>query len=234
MIFAIIVAGGTGSRMGKDMPKQFLETGGKPIIIHTLEKFLLCEDFDGVYVGIHPDWEEYMSGFVDRYIADRRKVHLIPGGKDRNSTLFNVIDDITEKYGEEGHIIVTHDAVRPFFTEKMLKDNIEAVKKYGACATVVPSTDTIMISAGGEKIDSIPDRKTMYCAQTPQSFYLPKLKKLFASLTDEEKQRLTDACGVFAYKGEYVHLVQGSPSNIKITTPVDLIIAEAILKNENY
>ncbi|MBE6037655.1 MAG: 2-C-methyl-D-erythritol 4-phosphate cytidylyltransferase [Anaerofustis stercorihominis] len=236
MIFAVIVAGGTGSRMGKDMPKQFLEIGSRPIIIHTLVKFLQCEVFDKVYIGIHPDWQNYMQELVDKYIdKNKDKVVLTPGGKDRNSTLFNVIDDICRNYGEdEDHIIITHDGVRPFFTVKLIEENISAVQKYGAVATVIPSTDTIMCSYDGTSIDNIPDRKNMFCAQTPQSFNLMKLKRVFASLTEEEKQRLTDACGVFAYKGEYVHFVQGDPSNIKITTPIDMVIAEAILRECSF
>ena len=91
MIFGAILAGGTGSRMNiADMPKQFLPLGDKPIILHTLEKFLLCDRMDRVYVGVHPDWVGHMQDLLERQVPQRERVTLVPGGGDRNSTIFNI------------------------------------------------------------------------------------------------------------------------------------------------
>ena len=112
MIFAAILAGGIGSRMNlSDMPKQFLPLKDKPIIIHTLEKFLMCDKFDFFFVGVHPDWMLYMDDLIKKYCPQyRNKICTVPGGKDRNSTLSNVIENLEEKFGEsDDHIIVTHD-----------------------------------------------------------------------------------------------------------------------------
>ena len=133
MIFAAILAGGIGSRMNlSDMPKQFLPLKDKPIIIHTLEKFLMCDKFDFFFVGVHPDWMLYMDDLIKKYCPQyRNKICTVPGGKDRNSTLSNVIENLEEKFGEsDDHIIVTHDSVRPFVTMRMIDENIEAAKKY--------------------------------------------------------------------------------------------------------
>lgn len=235
MIFGIILAGGTGTRMQmENLPKQFLPLGNKPIIIHTLEKFLLCEKFDHIYIGVHPNWLSYMNDLIDTHISvGADKIALVPGGADRSSTLFNCIDDIIKKYGEdESHIVVTHDAVRPFVSYRMLADNIEQCIAYGACDTVVSATDTIVVSTDGVSIDHIPKRSNMYQGQTPQSFNLMKLKRLFDACTAEEKENFTDACGIFAAKGEYVHLVMGDSANLKITTISDYRIAQAMLKEE--
>ena len=121
MVFGAILAGGTGTRMGVDKPKQFLMLGEKPIIIHTIEKFLLCDKIDHIYVGIHPDWIDYAQDLLDKYIKIEKRIELVPGGIDRNSTIFNIVDAIEKTYGEDDeHIIVTHDSVRPFVTLRMI------------------------------------------------------------------------------------------------------------------
>lgn len=129
MVFGAVLAGGTGTRMGLDKPKQFLMLGEKPIIIHTVEKFLLCQEMDQIFVGVHPDWMIYTEDLLAKYIHTDKKVILVAGGKDRNETIFNIVEKIEEMYGEsEEHILVTHDSVRPFVTLRMLHDNIEAAK----------------------------------------------------------------------------------------------------------
>lgn len=231
MIYGAILAGGTGTRMHlSTMPKQFLDLGGKPIIVHTLEKMLACDKFHAVYLGIHPDWMSYMYDLIDRYDIDTDRVRLAPGGETRNETIFKIIDEINRDYGSnEDDIIVTHDAVRPFVTLRIIEENIEAVLKYGACDTVVSATDTIVRSDNGEEIAEIPNREYMYQGQTPQSFRVEMLKKLYAQLTEDEKEILTDACKIFVMKNVPVRLVRGETLNMKITTVNDLKIAQAIV-----
>lgn len=234
MIFAAILAGGIGSRMNiVDMPKQFLLLGDKPIIIHTLQKMLLCQKFDYVYMGIHKDWIIYMQDLINKYILseeNKKRIILVPGGTDRNETIMNIIKGIEKKFGEsEENIIVTHDAVRPFITSRIIEDNINFAIKYGACDTVVPAIDTIVVSNDNEKISDIPNRKFMYQGQTPQSFKISLLKKLYNELTEEEKEILTDACKICVVKNHPVYLVEGEISNLKITTPSDYKIAQAMI-----
>lgn len=230
MIFGAILAGGTGSRMGLDKPKQFLMLGDKPIIIHTIEKFLLCNKIDHVYVGIHPDWIDYTQDLIDKYISIDKKVVLVPGGTDRNSTIFNVVDAIEKEFGEnEEHIIVTHDSVRPFVTLRIIEENIEAAREYGACDTVVGAVDTIVVSEDGKAISNIPDRRMMFQGQTPQSFKMSMIKKLYYDLTETEKEILTDACKICCVRNVPVKLVRGEVSNMKITTIDDMKKAKAMI-----
>lgn len=230
MIFGAILAGGTGTRMGVDKPKQFLMLGDKPIIIQTIEKFLLCEKIDQVYVGIHPDWVDYAQDLIDKYIKIEKRIELVPGGKDRNSTIFNIVEAIESKYGEsEEHIIVTHDSVRPFVTLRIIEENIEAAMECGACDTVVGAVDTIVVSEDGKLISNIPDRRMMFQGQTPQSFNMSMIKKLYYDLTEEEKAILTDACKICCVRNVPVKLVRGEISNIKITTIDDMKMAKAMI-----
>ena len=234
MIFGAILAGGTGSRMGlTNMPKQFLELGDKPIIIHTLQKFLLNLKFDVIYLGVHENWTGYMEDLIEKYIVDeenKNRIKIISGGADRNSTIMNIVEDIEKNYiltNED--IIVTHDAVRPFITSRILEENIEISLKYGACDTVIPAIDTIVVSENNKIIKEIPNRQYMYQGQTPQSFKILELKKLYNELSKEEKGILTDACKIFVIKGKEVHLVRGEISNLKITTQEDYKIAQAMI-----
>ena len=230
MIFGAILAGGTGSRMNiADMPKQFLPLGDKPIILHTLEKFLLCDKMDRVYVGVHPDWVGHMQDLLERQVPQRERVILVPGGGDRNSTIFNIVDKIESDWGESDDHLITHDAVRPFVTLRILEEHIEAARTFGACDTVVSAVDTIVVSENGETISQIPDRRLMYQGQTPQSFRISLLKKLYQSLNEEEKAVLTDACKICVVRQTPVRLVEGDVSNLKITTVSDYKIAQAMV-----
>lgn len=234
MIFGAILAGGTGSRMGlTNMPKQFLELEDKPIIIHTLQKFLLNIRFDVIYLGIHENWTGYMEDLIEKYIVDeenKKRIKIISGGADRNSTIMNIVEDIEKNYTLNNEdIIVTHDAVRPFITSRILEENIEMSLKYGACDTVIPAIDTIVVSENNKIIKEIPNRQYMYQGQTPQSFKILELKKLYNELSKEEKRILTDACKIFVIKGKEVHLVRGEISNLKITTQEDYKIAQAMI-----
>lgn len=232
MNFAVILAGGIGSRMGNtDTPKQYLELGNKPIIVHTIEKFLINDSFKHVIVLTPSQWIDHTANIIEKSIGKTDKISVIEGGSTRNETLYNAIKFVEKNFGiDDDTVLVTHDAVRPFVTHRIIKENIAAAKEYGACDTVVPATDTIVESSDGTMITSIPDRKKMYQGQTPQSFKAAKLKALYENLTDEEKDILTDACKIFSLKGEQVYLVEGEVFNIKITYPFDLNVAKTMLK----
>lgn len=232
MVFGVILAGGIGSRMGNvEKPKQYLNIADKPIIIHTLEKFYINDKFEKLYVLCPEQWVNHTKNLVKRYVGETKRISVIPGGSTRNETIMNAISRIEEEYETDDQtIIVTHDSVRPFVTHRIIEENIEFAKKYGACDTAVPATDTIVQSDDGCILSSVPDRSRMYQGQTPQSFGLKKLKTLYLSLTQEEKEVLTDAAKIFVMKGEKVHLVEGEVSNIKITYPYDLRVAETLIR----
>ncbi len=232
MVIGAIFAGGSGSRMGSsDTPKQYLMLGSKPIIVHTVEKFFVNPGIDKIIVLCPKAWISPTRDMIEKSIGKTDKVAVIEGGKTRNDTLQNALDYITAHLGmDDETVIVTHDAVRPFVTHRIISENIEAAKKYGACDTVVPSSDTIVESDNGGFISVIPERARMYQGQTPQSFNAKKIKCLFESLTAEEKNSLTDACKIFTIKGEKVRLVEGEVFNIKITWPYDLKVARVLLE----
>ena len=230
-VYGVILAGGKGTRMGNvEKPKQFMEIGGRPIIVHTIEKFIMNPEFEKILVLSPKQWIKHTEDLVRKYIPDADRIQVIEGGVTRNETIMNAIAYIDElKQLNENTIIVTHDSVRPFLTHRMIEENIRYAKEYGACDTVIPATDTIVESKNNQFITNIPDRATMYQGQTPQSFKAEHLRKIYQSLSEEEKEILTDACKILVMKGEKVHLVEGEESNIKITYPYDMRVAEALL-----
>ncbi len=232
MVFAGILAGGTGSRMGNyTVPKQFLLINEKPIIAHVVEKFLIHPEIDVVIVGVNPQWYQYMLDIEKKYFSEMENFVVIPGGEDRNGTINQIIGE-TKKYSNaEDDVIVTHDAVRPFVTLKMISENISAAKEFGVCDTVIPATDTIVYSSNNEYITDIPVRSNTYQGQTPQSFQRGLFEQVYASMTKEELNIVTDACKMFMLKGHNVHLVSGSVSNMKITYPYDYKVAQIMMEN---
>ncbi len=232
-IFAAILAAGSGERMKiSETPKQYLFLEDKPIIIHTLEKFLLIESFDAICVGISLDWENHFKSILEQYV-DRRllsRVKVVIGGRSRSHTIEKIIHYLEDSYklGDED-ILVTHDAVRPFVSLRIIKENIEMVSKFDMIDTVIPAHDTIVVSEDGEQISDIPLRPKMFHGQTPQTFKIRVYSRLYGQLGDEERASLTDACKVFVLREVPVGLVRGDEANIKITTVKDFRLAMALI-----
>ena len=234
-IYALLVAGGKGTRMGNtEKPKQFLELAGKPVLIHTAERFAQFAEFEEILILTPEAWIGYTEELLGEYMPGKlSRIRVLAGGATRNETVMNGIRYI-EKTGNltDDTIIVTHDCVRPLVTERIIRENIEGGLKYMACNTVVPATDTIMVSKDGETICEVPDRAYLYQSQTPQTVKAKQLKECYEHLTEEEKERLTDACKIMVLSGIPVHMIQGDAANIKITYAQDLKVAETLLQDE--
>ena len=229
MIFTCIVAGGTGSRMGLDRPKQFAIIKDKPLILYTLEKFLSVSDIDNIYIGCHKDWISYLEGQLELFSLDRSRITVTEGGSDRNETVLNCAQLAESEHPGGGHILITHDAVRPFVSREVILKNIEACKEHRAVGTYVPVTDTVIISGGGQTVDSVPKRSELYAAQTPQTFMLDDLLAAYKVLDDTGKLSMTDTCSAITLTGGKIHMVMGDYKNIKLTTAGDLDIARILL-----
>lgn len=234
MIYAGILAGGKGSRMGlQEKPKQFLDLGNRPILIHTVEKFLLVPEVDIIVIGVHPDWVTYAEDLIEKYLSPyQERILIVEGGSDRNETIKLIIEGINAvKPVQSDDIIVTHDSVRPFVSVKSIQDNITLAQSHDAVDTVVEATDTIVESIDGNLIAAIPERRYLYQGQTPQTFKMQDFLNLYASLNSEQKALLTDACKIFVVNGKRVALAKGDYSNIKVTTVTDLKIARSMIED---
>ncbi len=226
MIYAAIAAGGVGCRMGADLPKQFLDLCGEPIIVRTVKAFK--EKADKVYIGVVSGWEEYTAELLKKHNLEDY-AFVVTGGENRMETLYNIICKIeAESSVNEEDILLTHDAVRPFINNRIINENIEKCRKYGACGTFVPAVDTMAISDDGTLIKSVPSRETLYNCQTPQTAKL----SLISSLLKKNKNcfsSFTDLCGMLSSFNIPVAMVTGEYSNIKITNPSDMKMSEVFV-----
>ena len=227
---AIIVAAGSGTRFGSPIPKQFLEIGGKPLLIHTLEKFENCAAIDKIIL-ILSDGETEKFGRTLETFAFRKSIKVISGGASRAESVrcgLNAID------ADQCEIVAVHDGARPFVTASEIAETIEKAKHFGAACLVAKVTDTIKQTADGVIVGTI-DREDLRRALTPQAFRLEVLQKAFAP--ENFDSRATDECFLVEKLGSRIAFVDGSAKNIKITTRKDFAVAEIFLgqstKNEN-
>ena len=232
--YAAILGGGSGTRMGNpDKPKQFWDLNGKPVLAHTVEKFCLVDEFEKVIVLVPATWINQTRDIISRFLSPfAERIAVVAGGAKRSDTVMCAVSYIEKTFGlGEDDVIVTHDAVRPFVTLRIIEENLKVVREYGACDTVVPATDTIVQSVNATSIAWIPDRSEYYQGQTPQSFNICRLKELFGELDQADEASLTDACKIFVLKGEPVALVRGDEANIKLTYAHDMRIARALMED---
>ena len=232
MNIAVVLAGGSGSRMGMvDIPKQFIDIYGKPVIIHTLEAFEINEKIDAICVVCVKEWQDDLSLWLKEY--DIRKVRWIANaGASRQESSLNALDAIKEVCGDDDYVII-HDAARPLISQKIINDNIVKVREYGACDTVVPAHDTIIRSLDGDTLDSIPARKELYMGQTPQSFKYSIVRKAYDdyfALPENERPEMTDDCGLVLAAGVKIGMAMGDKLNMKITTMEDLLLVKSIVR----
>jgi 2-C-methyl-D-erythritol 4-phosphate cytidylyltransferase len=226
-VFGVVLAGGSGTRMGGTRPTQFQLIADRPILIRTLETFLRVPELQQVLLVTPAAWTEHNCKLIEQYLGPQSRIQLVEGGMDRSGSLMQAIFAL-DAAGvlDEDTILVTHDAVRPFVTVEMIEAGIALAKTGTPAMTVIPATDTIICSQDGKRIDQVPDRATMYQMQTPQTFGALMFRRCYEQLTAEERGTVTDASGVFLRTGIAVGMVPGDKTNIKITWPEDLIIAE--------
>ncbi len=229
MVYAAVLAGGSGLRMGGDLPKQFLCVGGRPIIIRSIDAFIESGSVDKIFAAVGESYVGYTCELIAKYIGENN-ISVISGGSNRNETLLKVLEEINKIGINDDDIILTHDAVRPFINKRIIDENIAAVRLYGACNTVVPAVDTIQQSDDGRFVNNVPPRSTIFHGQTPQSFNVSELYCLYRTMTADEMENFTDTGSVYVARGKKVFLVQGDRNNIKLTYPEDMAMAEIIIK----
>ncbi len=236
-VIVIIPAAGLGTRMSpksasqKSKSKQFFELQGTPILVHTLRKFAQSPQVDEIVVALR---KNEAAGFQKQVEQERfgKPIRIVEGGEHRQNSVANAL---TALKGADDDIVLVHDAVRPFIEQETIVGVIEAVKKYGAAIAGIPAVDTVKqvdrTSDGAVVIATVP-RERMVLAQTPQGFRFGPLKKAFDEATADGFLG-TDEASLIERAGGTVHVVMGSPRNLKITTPGDLELAEFFMSQED-
>ncbi|MDT0156400.1 IspD/TarI family cytidylyltransferase [Microbacterium sp. ARD32] len=227
MNIAVIFAGGVGSRMKlKSLPKQFLEVHGKPVIVHTLERFEEHPDIDGIVVAILPEYYEQLEKLVHRY--DLTKVRIVNGGSTGQESRHFALRAVAEWYPADS-VVLVHDGVRPHIDADLISANIAAVREHGSAITCTKVFETIVVSASG-KVDDVIPRELLYTAQAPQSFILSEVLAAYDQAVADGENDSIDSCSLMRHYGHAVHMVEGPRSNIKITTADDFYISKSFFE----
>ncbi len=228
MNIAIIFAGGSGKRMhAKDRPKQFLLIHGKPIIVHTIEIFQYHEEIDKIIVACLEEWIPYMEEMKYRYRLDKIG-RIVPGGETGQMSIYNGVKAAAELYGTKDNIVLIHDGVRPLIDEKVIRENITSVKKYGSAVTCAPAQETFVMIDDNEDIIEVENRKYSRLAKAPESFWLEELLAAEEQAIQDGKTDMIDSCTLMRAYGKKMHVVDCSYENIKITTPDDFYMFRAL------
>jgi 2-C-methyl-D-erythritol 4-phosphate cytidylyltransferase len=231
MNIAVIFAGGVGCRMNsKVLPKQFLLMHGKPIIIHTLERFDRHPEIDGIVISCIEPWIGHLEELVRQYNL-QKVISIVPGGQTGQLSIYNGLLAAEKASHGEKAIVLIHDGVRPLIDEKLIHDNIENVKRYGSAITCVKVSETVLLleEADENSIRHIPNRKSARLARAPQSFRLEDILAAHRSALEDEAYDFIDSCSLMQAYGRKMYLIEGNLENIKITTPDDFYVMRALL-----
>jgi 2-C-methyl-D-erythritol 4-phosphate cytidylyltransferase len=231
MNIALIVAAGSGSRMGNaDKPKQFLPIYGKPLMIHTIEAFEVHDEIDAIVVVTNEAYIDQVKVWCKQYDLGKIKA-VVAGGDSRQISVHNGLQAVKAiSKDPKNDIVLIHDAARPLISQRIITDNIRVCEKYDAVDTVIKASDTIVRSVNEETISDIPARNELYQGQTPQSFKLSLIVDAHEYVKTHAVNNVTDDCKLVLSLGKEVRLVEGSKQNFKITTFDDLMMLKALLK----
>ena len=226
---AIILAGGVGSRMGVDRPKQYLVVNNKPIIIYCLEIFQNHPQIDNIVIVVSDEWKDYVQENVKHYNITK-VCGYAPAGKTRQHSIFNGLI-CTEENSPNTDVCIIHDAARPLVSDKIISDCITGAVEDDGAMPVIPVKDTIYMSKDGKSIDSLLKRSELFAGQAPESFDFKKYLDIHKSVSDEEIAN-TAGSSEIAYRHDMkIRLVEGSERNFKITTIEDLETFETIVND---
>ena len=223
-VAAVVPAGGSGMRMGNDVPKQFLQLGGVPLLIHALRVLESSWTIAEIVVVVPRDAVTYCQQELLPQFALSKVSTVTAGGVRRQDSVWNGLQAVDERT----KIVVVHDAVRPFVTGAMVEEVVEGARKQGAAIAAIPLHDTVKRAAPDGTIETTLDRQRLWSAQTPQAFKLELLLEAHRS-SRQSGVEATDDAFLVEQIGHHVAIVHGSPDNIKITRPEDLVMGEAIL-----
>jgi len=227
MNVALIFAGGTGQRMKNTArPKQFLELHGKPIIIYTMEIFQTHPAVDGIVVPCVEGWHDHLQMMAEKF-GITKLIKIVPGGKSSQESKLIALREMRDICADDD-IILMHDAVRPLITHKVIDDNLACVLKYGNAITADPFTETGIISDDRETIRATIERRKLYIAKAPQSFYYKDALVAHEAAQEMPESTTIDTCTIMTAMGKNLHFVLCDRANIKITTPEDYYIFRAI------
>ena len=226
---ALLIAGGSGNRMGQDIPKQFMHVDGIPVIIHTLKCFQQHPDIDSIAVVCLFGWETVLRAYANQFLIDKLK-WIFPGGKTGMESIHNGIYGLKEAGCDDDDLVLIHDSVRPLLSQEIISNNIATCKAYGYAITGIQCREAILESEDGFVSSTSISRDKLIRTQTPQTFRLSNIIKVHERAKELGIKDSVASCTLIAEVGGIdMHIVPGSEKNIKITTVEDLEILKSLM-----
>lgn len=231
MNIAIILSGGIGSRMGLEIPKQYVEVNGKPILIFCLQTFLFHNNIDAIVIVVSPAWKEYVAKNIDKLNPDKPILYAMPGDT-RQYSILNALKVAESISKDEDDIVIIHDGARPLVSTDLISKCIDACQEYDGVMPAIAVKDTTYLSKDGKHIDSLLDRNTLWSGQAPEAFKLNKYLNAYKSIPQAEILKINGSTELAIRTGLQCRMIDGDPLNFKITTPEDLINFERIISQQ--
>ncbi|MDD5795451.1 MAG: IspD/TarI family cytidylyltransferase [Oscillospiraceae bacterium] len=225
---AIILAGGVGSRMGVDRPKQFLMVNNKPVISYCFDIFQKHSEIDKIVVVVNDKWKSFVEEYAEKYNVTKICGYA-PAGKTRQHSIYNGLKCIDET-AHNTDIVIVHDAARPLVSDEIISDCIKGATEFDGAMPVISVKDTVYQSKDGKSIDNLLKRSELFAGQAPESFKFKKYYKIHNDVSDEEIGSTAGSSEIAYRHGMEITMVKGSERNLKITTIEDLETFETILK----
>ena len=226
-VIALIIAGGSGTRMNQDIPKQFLTVNERPVIIYTLEAFQKHAQIDSIAVVCINGWEQVLSAYAKQFNITKLE-HIIPGGECGQESIRNGVFEL-EKHFSKDDIVLIHDAIRPMVSDEIISDCIVKTQQYGNAISVIPCAEAMLETENGTVSTGCYDRNKLKRTQTPQGFTLGKITDLHREALDKGILNSVASCTLMIELGYQVNFSIGSEKNIKLTTVEDIDIFKALL-----
>lgn len=226
MNIALILSGGTGTRLGADIPKQYIKVDGKPIISYCLETIAAHPMIDAVQVVANADWHDLISY---AFVSDKFRGFSAPGAN-RQLSIYNGLSDILE-YSDENDYVLIHDAARPLLSDEMITECLTAAHEHEGSLPVLPMKDTVYLSKDGNVVSQLLDRSRVFAGQAPEAFILGKYYAANKILLPDKIMKINGSTEPAIISKMDIAMIEGDEKNYKITTKADLERFEEIIRN---
>lgn len=224
----MIIAGGVGSRMNQDIPKQFINVFDKPVIVYTMEAFQNHPDIDAIEVVCLSGWHDVLKAYAKQFGIAKLE-NVVSGGMNGQDSIRNGLFDIASRHTSEDDIVLIHDAIRPMVSHEIISDSIRVCREYGNAITVVPCTAAMLKTYDSLTTTEQVPRDNLKVTQTPQSFFVKDIVDAHKEALSKGITNSVASCTMYIELGRKLYMSVGSEKNLKLTTAEDIEIFKALL-----
>ncbi|MBR5316804.1 MAG: 2-C-methyl-D-erythritol 4-phosphate cytidylyltransferase [Lachnospiraceae bacterium] len=232
MNVALILSGGTGTRLGSDIPKQYIQVCGEPIISYCIRQLSVHKQIDAIQVVADPTWQEHILEWLEMADPEKKFRGFSEPGMNRQLSILHGLEDI-RAYADDRDYVFVHDAARPLLSEQMISECLDAVVGHDGVIPVLPMKDTVYASVDGKKVSSLLNRSEIFAGQAPEVFQLGKYYEANIRLLPDQILRINGSTEPAIMAGMDIVMIPGDEENFKITTKTDLERFQKIMERSN-